>query len=189
MKKNIKNILFTISIFYSLVVVVLMCITINSLVTEVELHDLAENKEKLIAYKERLSNLPQNSCTEVISDLITHYEETTYDGKVNLREIYKNQENNSLLSYYQKVKEFCNITEEKETKYNLPAKFITSSIQWDELYKRYYFQYEIKIPDHIIRTIVDPEITNVEYHINRTTELEIIASLIEIASKEVAINE
>ena len=189
MKKNLKNILFTISIFYSLVVVVLMCITINDLVTEVELHDLDENKEKLIEYKEKLSKLPQNSCVEIINDLINHYEETTYDGKVNLNEIYINQEDNSLLSYYQKVKESCNITEEKETKYNLPAKFITASIQWDELYKRYYFQYEIEIPDYMIRLIVDPEITNVEYQINRSMELEIIASLIEIASEEAVINE
>lgn len=189
MKKNIKNALFIISMFYSVVIIILMCVTMNNLVTEVELHDPEENKVKLLNYKEQLSNLPQNNCTAVIGELISHYEKTTYDGIVNFRELYKYEEGKSLLSYYQKVKDGCNMTNEMDKEYNLSMKFITSSIQWDESYQRYYFQYELKFTDYNTRLIVEPLLTNLEYEINRTMELEIISSLIEIASKEVAINE
>lgn len=184
-----KNILFIISMFYSLVVIIFMFITTNNLVTEIELHDLDENKDKLIKYKEQLINLPQNSCTEVIDEIIEHYEENTYDGKVNLKEMYEYDFDNSLISYYTKVKENCKISEEDEKTYNLPMKFIISSIQKDEIYKRYYFQYELRIMDYMARLIVEPEITNLEYNINRTMELEIISILIDISSREGAINE
>jgi len=189
MKKNIKNALFIISVFYSFVIIVLMCVTMNNLVTEVEVHDSEENKSKLINYKEQLSNLPQTNCTAVINKLILHYEGTSYDGVVNLSELYEYDEDKSLLSYYQKVKDGCNITEEMEKKYNLSMKFITSSLQWDELYQRYYFQYELKFTDYKTRLIVEPLLINLEYQINRTMELEIISSLIEIANGEVDINE
>ena len=39
MKENLKKILFIISIFYSLVIVVLMIITMTKLTTEIELYD------------------------------------------------------------------------------------------------------------------------------------------------------
>lgn len=184
MKENIKNILFTISIFYSLVIIILMCVTTSNLVINVELHDSEENRIKLTEYKVELRSLPKNSCTDVIEEIIRHYEDTLYDGKVNLRKMYEYDTTNSILSYYNKAKDKCNISEEDEKKYNLSTKFITSSIQKDEMYQRYYFQYELRIIDYFNRLIIEPATTGIEYHINRTEELEIIKALIEISSME-----
>lgn len=189
MKENIKKTLFVISIFYSFVIVILMVITTNNLVTTIELHDSEENEVKLKEYKEQLANLEQNSCTEVIDKIIKHYEETSYDGEVSLKEMYEYDFDNSLLSYYSKVKENCKLSEGDLKKYNLPNKFITSSIQRDESYQRYYFQYELKIDDYLTRLIVEPSISSLEYQINRTMELEIISTLIEISSREDVVNE
>lgn len=189
MKENIKKVLFGTSIFYSLIIIVLMIIKTNTLVDTVELIDSEENKTKLNEYKEKLTTLNQNSCTKVINEIIKHYEETSYSGKVSLREIYEYDFDNSLLSYYIKVKDNCKISEADEKKYNLPFKFITSSIQRDELYIPYYFQYELGINDHITRLIIEPQIHGIEYQINRVAELEIISDLIEISSKEAIINE
>ena len=189
MKGKIKNILFVISIFYSLVIVILMVITSNNLTSTVELHDSKENTSKLKEHKEQLSTLKQNSCTEVINKIIRHYEETSYNGEVSLREMFEYDFDNSLLSYYIEVKDNCNLDNNQEKKYNLPTKFITSSIQRDELYEKYYFQYELKLSDYSNRLIIEPLISNVEYQINRTIQLEIISNLIEISSGEVNINE
>ena len=183
MKQNIKNILFIISIVYSLVIVILMLITNNNLITSVELHDSKENKIKLEQYKERLGMLKQNDCTKVIGEIISHYEETSYDGVVNLKEMFDYDFDNSLLNYYQKVKEMCKISDEKQKEYDLPVKFITASIQRDELYLTYYFQYELHFKDYINRLIIEPQIHSVEYQINRAAELEIINILIEHSSK------
>lgn len=189
MKGNIKNILFAISIFYSIVVIILMSITFNNLTSIIELEDSKENRERLEEYKQQLSTLEQNNCTNVIHKIIKHYEETSYDGEVSLKEMYDYDFDNSLLSYYIEVKSSCNLDGEQEKKYNLPTKFITSSIQRDELYEKYYFEYELKLSDYSNRLIIEPLISNVEYQINRAMELEIISDLIEISSREVSINE
>ncbi|MBQ9072740.1 MAG: hypothetical protein IJY25_06245 [Bacilli bacterium] len=189
MKENIKKILFIISIFYSFIIVVLMLITSSNLVATIELHDSEENRTKLKGYKEQLSALEQNSCTETIAEIINHYEETSYDGEVSIRKMYEYDFDNSLLSYYTQVKQNCKLSEVEENKYNIATNFITSSIQRDELYQRYYFQYELGINDYMTRLIVEPSITSIEYQINRNIELEIISNLIEISSREVIINE
>lgn len=189
MKENIKKILLCISIFYSITIIVLTSITASNLVSTVELKDTQENKTKIAEYKQQLMTLPQNNCTEVIGEIISYYNETSYEGKVNLKEMYKYDYEKSLLSYYLKTRESCKLSKQDEEKYNLPTKFITASIQKDEMYQRYYFQYELKLTDYNTRIIVEPLLTNLEYEINRTMELEIISSLIEIVGKEVAINE
>jgi len=189
MKEKIKKALLTISIFYSVGIIILIIITNNNLVTTVELHDSNENKNKLQSYKEDLSKLEQNSCAYIINKIIKHYEETSYDGTISLKEMYENDLDNSLLSYYTKAKDSCNLSKENEEKYNLPQKFITASIQRDEMYQKYYFQYELQFKDSTNRLIIEPYITGIEYEINRKTELEIISSLIELLSEESAINE
>ena len=189
MKNNIKNTVFTVSIFYSIIIIILMIITLCNLVTKVELHDSKENKSKLVEYKEKLNTLDENKCTLVIKDIINHYEQTSYDGFVNIKDMYVYDNENSILSYYIKAKEACNITKEIETEYNLPSKFITSSIQRDETYQRYLFQYELKFTDFYTRLIAEAYIIPIEYEINRTNELEIIENLIEISNREVSIYE
>lgn len=74
-------------------------------------------------------------------------------------------------------------------KYNLPLKVMTASIQQDELFHRYYFQYEINIKDIFTRQIVEADLTNVEYTIRKGLELEVISNLIEINKMEETHNE
>lgn len=188
MKEKIKNIVFVISTFYSLVIVIFMVIVSGNLTNTIELHDSEENKEKINLYKQQLATLEQNSCTDVINKIITHYEETSFDGEVSLREMFEYDFDNSLLSFYSKAKENCKLDNNEVEKHNLPIKFITSSIQRDELYQRYYFQYELYLND-ITRLIIEPQLSGVEYQINRAMELEIISDLIEISKGEVGINE
>ena len=47
MKEKLKNYVFGISIFYSLMILILMIINITSATTSIELHDSEENKNKL----------------------------------------------------------------------------------------------------------------------------------------------
>lgn len=189
MKENIKNILLGVSIFYSIIIIILTVVTASNLVTTVELKDMEENKVKIKQYKQQLLTLPQNSCTEIIDEIINHYNKTSYNGKVNLKEMYEYDFDNSLLSYYIKTRDNCKLSKEDEEKYNLPIKFITASIQRDEMYQRYYFQYELKINDSLTRLIVEPILSGLEYEINRKNILQIISDLIEISSREVLMNE
>lgn len=189
MKDQIKKILFTISIFYSLVILVLMIVKMNSFITTVELTDSEENKNKLNEYKEKLNLLDKNDCTNLIEKVIDHYEETSYEGKIKIKDMYDYDGKNSLLSYYIKIKDICKFKDERLEEYELPTKFIISSIQRDELYQRYMFQYELGFIDFYMRDIGQAALTSVEYNISKKIELEIIDSLINIYNKESALNE
>lgn len=189
MKEKIKNILFIISIFYSVVIIISMIFVTTNMVDSVDLSDTRENKSKLKEYKEQVSLLEENKCTKIINKIIKHYEETSYDGSVNIKEMFDYDFDNSLLSFYGDVKESCNISDEDAKKYNLPSKFVAASIQRDELYQRYYFQYELNFMDIYMRDIGQAVLSGIEYNINRTNILEIISDLIEISSREVIVNE
>ena len=76
MKEKIKNLLFSVSIFYSVLIVGLMIFTFSTMTDSVELYDNDDNKVKLNNYKEIVSNMEDNECTLVINDIIKYYEDT-----------------------------------------------------------------------------------------------------------------
>lgn len=180
MIERIKKILFVISIVYSITIVILMCITSNNMVAFVKLNDSVENKNELLDYKTQLSNLEENDCTKIIGKIIKHYEDTSYNGEVNLRDMFENDLDNSILSYYDEVKIKCSISKDDEDKYDLPLMFMIASVERDEIYEPYYFQYELGLKDRYTRFIAKPDLLNIEYKINKKAELKIISSLIEL---------
>lgn len=189
MKGKIKNVLFSVSMFYSVLIVGLMIFTFITMTDSVELYDNGVNKVKLNNYKEIVSNMEDNECTLVIKDIIKYYEDTSYNGKVNLREMYDYDGENGLLFYSIKSKEGCNISETDEKEYDLSTKFLSSIMYREGIYQRYGFQYELKFTDMYLRDIAEASIYSTEYHISRKTILDIISSLIEISNKEVTNNE
>lgn len=186
MKEKIKNQVFAISIFYSVIVIFLMISSLTSATTSVELYDSEENKTKLNEYKKEIATLNQNECTSTINKIVRYYENTSYNGKVDLKDIYNIEE--GFLSYFGEMKDNCNLTDEQLKKYNLPNKFISSTIHQEEMFTKYYFQYELNFSDILNRTIIEPSLYNTEYEISKNTQLEIISILIDI-SKEVVVNE
>lgn len=189
MKEKIKSVLFSVSIFYSVLIVVLMIFTCITMTDSVELYDNDDNKSRLNNYKEMVSNMEDNECTLVIKDIIKYYEDTSYNGSVNLKEMYDYDGNNGLLSYSIKAKEGCNISETDEKEYDLSTKFLSSIMYREGIYQRYRFQYELKFTDMYLRDIAEAYIFGTEYNISRKTILDIISSLIEISNKGVSADE
>ena len=189
MKEKVKSLLFSASIFYSVLIVGLMIFTFSIMTDSVELHYSDDNKSRLSEYKEIVSKLEDSECKNVINDIIKYYEDTSYNGKVNLKEMYDYDGENGLLFYSIKSKEGCNISETDEKEYDLSTKFLSSIMYREGIYQRYGFQYELKFTDMYLRRIAEASIYSTEYHISRKTILDIISSLIEISSKEVSTDE
>ena len=51
---------------------------------------------------------------KLLKKIIEHYEDTSYTGNVNLRDMYEYDNENSVLSYYGEAKEKCEISNEDE---------------------------------------------------------------------------
>ena len=188
-KEKIKNIILNLSIFYMLVVSALVLFNIATSVSELELNDSEENKNKIEELRLLNNSLKQDECTKIIDDIINYYNNTSYNGTVKLNRLYSENKNIGFLSFYLDVKNACNITDEKAKELELPNTFVTAAIQHDELFQAYMYQYELKISDTITRMVIEPELNNINYTIRKNHELKAINALVEYAKERNGINE
>lgn len=190
-KKNIRTGLLFVSIFYIVSVVGLMIINFCLSKSNVELHDSDDNVKKIKELRQEALSLEVNSCTIVINDMITYYEKTSYDGKVNLKEMYDmlNSENISFLEYYLQIKEHCGLTDAEREKYDYPHLFMTAVIQNEAMLQRYLYQYELGFKDLYFRMIAEPNLNNTEYLIRKRAELKAISNVIEMVKERGVLSE
>lgn len=192
MKNNIRTGLLFISIFYVVSVCFLMIMNICLSTSKVELHDSDDNIEKLSLLKQEALLLESNSCTDIINKMINYYEDTSYDGYVNLKEMYDMEylkDDVGFLKYYVDLKEHCGVTEEDNDKYDFPNLVITSTIQREDLYQKYLYQYELGFKDLYFRLIAEPNLNNTEYLIRKRAELKIISNTIEMIKERGSLSE
>lgn len=180
MKEKIKNSFFIISIAYSILVIVLMLYSYHTSINVIPFRDDEENLQALNDYKERLQNVNESSCKKALDNLINHYEKTSYDGDVNLQELYFSED--YYLEYAADIFNNCNLN--KEERESIAIKMITASIQLDEIFQRLSFQYELRIPDLTNRDIMAIDTNTIEYNINRKNQLEIIKIVTDILEGE-----
>lgn len=190
-KKNIRTGLLFVSIFYIVSVVGLMIVNFCLSTSNVELHDSDDNVKKIKELRQEALALEVNSCTIVINDMITYYEKTSYDGKVNLKEMYDMfySENISFLEYYLQIKEHCGLTDDEREKYDYPHLFMTAVIQNEAMLQRYLYQYELGFKDLYFRMIAEPNLNNTEYLIRKRAELKAISNVIEMVKERGVLSE
>ena len=180
MKEKIKKMIFTIAIIYSIVVVVLMLYSYNTSTNMMEFNDDSENINLLNEYKKDLINIKDSICKNALNDLIEHYEKTSYNGIVNLKDKYLSED--VPLKYATAIIKDCNLND--NIRKNIAFKVLTASVQSDEILKELYFQYEIKMPDINNRSIMETNLYAIRYTINRQNQLEIIKMLIDVLKGE-----
>ena len=174
MKDKIRKLIFITAIIYSIVIVCLMVYSYGNSINAFEFNDSEENKELLNKYKGRMLNIEDNSCKNAISDLIGYYEDTSYNGLVNLKDKYLSEK--GLLSYIPPIIDNCNLKDDVRS--SLALKTITASIQFDEIASPLFFQYELRIPDLTNRSIQEVYLNSINYNINRKNILETIELLL-----------
>lgn len=183
MKEKISNVLFIISITYSIVIILLMFISYSTSINNVMLNDNSNNKKLLSEYKESLREIDESACKDTLVDLINYYEKTSYDGIVNLTDIYNRYMNgDSVISYSSKIINNCNL-DDKEKSF-LANRMVDALLQFDDIIQQLYFQYEIRIPDINARVTQSLNMNETKYNLNRKNELEIIKMLIDVLEGE-----
>ena len=180
MKEKLKNTIFIISIIYSITIILLMLYTYTTSTNTIKLTDNKENITTLNNYKQRLNNIKPTPCTNSLNNLINHYENTSYNKKVNIKDKYN--EKDWIVDYFQPINNNCNL--DKETKESLSTKILTASIQFDEVLQKLYFQYELKIPDLNNRSLIEPNLDQIRYNINRKNQLDAIKTIIDLLEED-----
>ena len=183
MKEKIKVFLFNVSIFYSIVIVALMLFSYFSAKTKIELFDLEKNIERLNELKKEVALLKNNSCTDSINDLIKGYEATSYDGEVDLREWFNYSFDDDYFESFSNVKETCNLTGDDMLEYDFPYNLVGRNILNDEIFNKYFYQYELGVKDFILRITSEPVLISSEYILIKRAELNVISDVIDVVIK------
>ena len=191
MQEKIKNWLAPISIFYMIIIIVLMLITYYNAVSTLDLNRIDDFEEKISLYKKEVNEIEDNTCKDYLNDLISFVEKVNYDKKVKINQLFTDTYLNEeyILSYYLKGVNSCSkITEEKSKDYNLPNLFLIANLTNDRIIQKYFFQYELNIKDRLVENIMIPSDTMANYYNKQKIELMIIDNIIKIV-KEDEINE
>lgn len=186
MKEKIKLMLLGAFIFYTITIITLIIYNGKSINKTIEFPSNEEYTETLNTYKQQLSTMEKNTCTNAISNLINYYEKTNYTT-ITYKEYYNQmikEQTPTLLSQFPTIKKACNLNEQTINKYNFDFLFLTGTIQFDEILQNKYYNYELSIKDNYFRQIVEPNLIPYEYNTNRKSILIIISNLIEISKKE-----
>ena len=181
-KLNAKNIVFVILSSYMVIVLFVVLLNYFTAIKSIELYDNQDNIELLNSYKTEVDNIKNEACRQAVNGFIQKYEVTSYDGEISLQDFYKNviQHGGSPLAFYPNLREACNISPEEAEKYNLSILFLTAAVQDDAIMSKYVFQYELHIKDYYLRDLMEGQLANVDYTIQRKNELSIISNIIEL---------
>lgn len=179
MKKNIKELLLYGMIGYFSLVIILMIFNMFNMTKEISLNIKADNKTKFTELKERVNQLEESSCKNVLNDMVNTYETTNYYGTVSLNEVYDYYRNGqSFLQFYTQIKEKCNISDAAMEGYGLPNEMINSILYMEDIIPKYMFEYEINLKDNFIREIAESDSMNLKYNASKTSQLKIIEVLL-----------
>ena len=188
MQESIKNYLIPISIFYMIVIVVLMLITYFNAISTLDLNRIDDFEEKISLYKKEVNEIEDNTCKNYLNDLISFVEKVNYDKKVKINQLFKDTYLNEdyILSYYLKGVNSCSkLTNEEAKEYNLPDLFMNANLTNDRIIQKYFFQYELNIKDRLVENIMIPSDTAANYYNKQKIELMIIDNIIKIVKEDV----
>jgi len=183
MKESIRKKILFFTLIYFGTVLILMLVNLKN--ASISFNFTYEYSDVVKDLKVKANSLPINNCSNYIKDLIIFVEKTSFNKVTNLKDIYNEQvkENKSILSYYTKGIEACNVSDKDKNKLN---DLFTSAFTFgDAIFDKYYFAYELSIKDSF-RKLNESTLTGLYYKGKKNTEFSIIETYLEIAKKEVS---
>lgn len=184
MKNKIRNSLFVISIVFVITFLFLEIVNVVTYSDKIELEDREENLERLNDYKEKIDKLEDSSCKTSLEKFVKRYEDTSYNGKTSLKDIYNNLDADSYASSYIDIKNNCNITDEEVKEHELTYYILDCMITYEEFYNNIRFPYEIRVHDKLMREIAEPSLDSVRYFKIKRSELSFIKNVLALLEKK-----
>lgn len=183
MQEKIRNAILPISLFYMIVIVILMALTYIQAQDTIEFKYIENFENKMANNKLEVNNLNDKVCEDALNKYIDYSIKYTYNGNVKVKTFFNDKFLNPdeiFLSNYLKIKDNCKLTDEQMKDNDLPNMFLNVTVLEEEILQKYLFNYEIKFNDIITRIILEPNIYNTEYSISQNLKLKIIDTVLEI---------
>ena len=173
-----KKTIYTIFILYVVLTTVLLVISLFSQKKELYFNSIDGYKEKIAVLKNE-ALLKDEKCSKALTKLINTTEKGYVEGEISVKDYFNKLTEVNWLSDFVSAKGECNYESE-----DINTIALTAFVQADEIIQDYYFDYEVKLRDILIRNIVEPSLLSVRNKIKNELELKAIEMLIKGDSNE-----
>ena len=183
MKEKIKNALVSIGISYMIIFLILLISKYINMNKYINITFDNNYQETISKYKKEILTIEEKSCQNVLNDYLNYVKKTTFKGKVNLQEYFKNiyLTDNIFLGYYLKLIDNCSkLTKENAVENNLYEMMLTANIQDEEILQKYIFNYELTIKDNLFRITLEPEFVATKSKIKFNNEIGVLNIVLNI---------
>ena len=183
MKEKIKTSLVSIGIFYMIIILILMISKYTNMNKYINITFDNNYQETISKYEKEILTIEEKSCQNVLNDYLNYVKKTTFKGKVNLQEYFKNfyLTDSIFLDYYLKLIDNCSkLTKENAVENNLNNMMLTAYIQNEEILQKYIFNYELTIKDNLFRITLEPEFVATKSKIKFNNEIGVLNIVLNI---------
>lgn len=182
MKEKLKISIFAVTVVYIVVISVMMITAISNQTKTVKYEPILDYEKRLNIIKEEVNKLEENSCIKSIKSLIEFTEQTYYKEEVKIKDLYNNiDSDNWWFSRNIEALSSCELSD--EIKKDITPLILASGIQFDELFQKHAYDYELKIFDSV-RKSLEPNMQNIENNIRKNLEMEVIKKFIEVYNEK-----
>ncbi len=188
MKERLKSFFFYGFIIYSIIIILLISARYFSYERYIflSIDDLNIITNVVNNAEDRVNNIEQNECTDVLRKYINYYRSTLVDGAILIKDFVKKYDDNSYdLELYNKCKIYIN-----DDNINMfKMKIISHLSSLTDIYSKYIYAYELHILDYYANEAAMFNDCYTIYKIVKYSESEIISTVIDSLEKEGDINE
>lgn len=186
--KRFKDLLLSIFIFGSTVVIIFIILSFFNVKRTVDVTNTKSNEIRYNNLKQRVNMLAEGECKTFLNEYIANTDKGYFEGEVKLKKLYDYYWNYPTMKYYELGKEKCNITQNELDEYGVPGKYLTLMTLPDSLFDKYMFTYELNLKSEL-RNLVEPSIDSLLYSSIRFQQIEILNDYVTLAELKEETNE
>ena len=177
--KNKRDYLVCFSIVFIVVVSVLAIYTfVNAKRTLNFVVDESINDE-LAQIKESIDDMEKNACSENLLKYYNYVNDTVYNGKTKLNDLYYYMSSTDLSNTFNNIKTECKMPEEKLKEYSISNRYLTTISLKYEVLVGYLYQYELNFTDPMKNDINKASVESA-YRLLKNNEVELLKDYIRI---------
>lgn len=181
--KRFKDLLLSISILSSIIIVILMILSILTIKTTTEVTLNEQREDKYLVLKQSISDLPEGECKNIITDLSNYIDKGKFEGTVRVKDLFNFLWGFNPLKYYGEIREKCNISDSDLNDRFVSTKYIDNMVLSDAIMDKYMLAYQLKLYDDFDNTI-NANVDIIAYQAYRANQIEMLSDYLDILYME-----
>ena len=186
--KRLKDLLLSLFIFGSIVVVIFIILSFFNVKQTINIGEDISNEKMYNNLIERVNMLNDGTCKDYLHEFIKTIDNGNLKGEVKLSSLYNYYLSFNYINLYEKAEKECSITKDEIEEYGIAGKYINLMLLPETLFNKYMFAYEFSIKDEL-RSLTEANTDILTFRSIRFNQLSILKDYVTIAESREVTNE